>query len=96
LQHQCNDFIYLRRQIPDVKTLEGGGNMIIYHDRREIIIVYFYLKSSIFFKVAGLWTSGRSPHPHSSEKSPSQNCTFQPVINKKSEKVHPFLSAPVT
>src|SRR5450759_205076 len=46
----------------------------------------YHSKASIFFKVDILLSSGRSPHPRSSEKSPFQICMFQPVITKNTEK----------
>jgi hypothetical protein len=49
-------------------------------------ILYFRSKASIFIGLDVLWISGSCPHPRSPQKSPSENCTFQPVILKTTEK----------
>ena len=54
--------------------------------------LYFQSKSSIFFKGDVLLTTGRSPHPRSSEKSSSKICTFQPVITKNTKKSNELFS----
>ena len=48
----------------------------------EVIVNHYQSKGYMSFKIIGRLTSGSYKHPRSSEKSPSENCTFHSVFNE--------------
>jgi hypothetical protein len=76
-----------RTRLLHKKYFSSGENKkssvpILYSDLSESSFIYFGLKSSIFFKGDVLLTTGSYKHPRSSEKLPSENCTFRSVFNE--------------
>lgn len=63
-------------------VIQPLNSMSSYHNECGNDIIDNQSKSCIFDGLGYLWLSGSLAHPRSSEKPPSENCTFHLVFNE--------------